>query len=148
MRIFTIVLIIILSSQFAISQSDATFIQGKVTSNNTNEALFDVDIAIYKHSTDTIIATTKTDLEGNYAFSNLETGFYDMTLDYTCHHSIKVVGVKIKEGRIERNIKLYRAMCPTVVHVSPFKVPLIDWSNTRSGSIFISEDLRNSPIKN
>lgn len=141
-------LLLFLFSQLGFGQVDFISIQGKVTSNNHDDALSNAEISIFKHNTDSLIATTKTDLKGNYTFFNIENGLYDMVFSGFCYGSTSIIGVRVTGvENCEKNLILFGGTC-VVIEIAPPTVPLIDWFNTTSGRTFISKDLEKSPIKN
>jgi len=83
-----------LFSTIAISQTD---LRGKVTEENGEPILFGT-IAIMKNGV--AITGTETDFDGNYSFSNIDPGTYDVESSYVGLGTVRISGVIVKAGRI------------------------------------------------
>ncbi len=123
-----------------------TALQGKVTDEDSGEALLFCNVALYKSGV--LIVGTDTDLDGNYSFSNLDPGTYDLQVSYTGYATQRVVGVLVAAGKVNRaDVQLSAGLVLDEVIVKDFRVPLIEQDNTTSGGVVTSEQIRNLPTK-
>lgn len=149
MKTFFVLVIIIFSSQFAISQIDSTgSIEGKVTSNASKQPLLFANISIYKTGSATPESGTETDLDGNYSISNLDDGLYDIEVGYVGYSSKKVMKIKVIPNQTTIfNIELSDGVC-TCPYIEPYEEPVIRLDFMTRGRVYTSDDLRKSPIRN
>lgn len=124
-----------------------TALEGKVTQEDTGEPVLFGTLALFKNGV--LITGTDTDVDGNYFFSGIEPGTYDVEATYVGLTTSRVTDVIIKAGKTNR---LDIVMKPNqnmldVVEIIDFKVPLIDPDNTSSGSTVTAESIKTLPIK-
>ena len=148
MKTFTVLVIAILFSQFAIGQSDSISIQGKITDAENKQPLMFATVAIYKNGYEVLVTGTNTDLDGNYSVSNLDTGFYDIKVSYTGYKEKNIAKVEIfNDTTLVQNIELSEGVEKSDIIFS-CPPPMIRHDRFTKGRVYTSEDLRNSPIKN
>jgi len=124
-----------------------TSLQGQIVDDVTNEAILFGTVALYKN--EVLITGTETDFDGNYYFSNLEPGTYEVEARYVGYTSERQVGVIVKAGRTNQlNFRLTTGVIMDEVVIKDYKAPLIEIDNTTSGGTVTSETIRNLPTKN
>ena len=84
-----------LFATMAISQ---TSLQGKVTEAENGEPVLFGNVALYKNGV--LVTGIETDFDGNYHFSNIDPGTYDIESSYVGLGTVKISGVIIMAGRI------------------------------------------------
>ena len=70
-------------------------ISGKIVDKEMGDVLLFANVALFQN--DILITGTETDLDGNFQFTNLEPGLYDIEASYVGYQSQRLVGVEIKE---------------------------------------------------
>jgi len=81
------------------------------------------------------IGGTTTDLDGNYSFSNIEKGMYDVETVYVGYRNHQITGINVGETPIEVNVEIgvdhnSTPICgPLIMHVPP----LIEHDDTSTG---------------
>ena len=134
----------------SISVFAQTALKGKVTDPDTGEELPFATVQLFKEGT--FVNGTTTDFEGNYFFSNIDPGTYDIQADFTGYQGVRLEGIPVTPGRtnvadveISNSGGVVLDLGATVV---AFKVPLIEQDNTTSGQTVTSEQIRNLPTRN
>lgn len=123
-----------------------TALQGKVTDQETTEPILFCNVALYKN--DVLLRGEITDVDGNYAFANIDPGNYDVVISYTGYTTHRTRGVLISAGKVNKlDIQLSAGVVLDAVVVVDYKVPLIEQDNTTSGGVVTSEQIRNLPTK-
>lgn len=133
---------------FALSLFSQTSLQGKITEEESGEPVIFATVAIYKGGV--LISGTESDLEGNFIFSDIDPGNYDVEVRFIGLATRREVGVVVKSGK---TTKLDFQLKPEGVVVDgieivDYKVPLIDFDNTTSQKTVTSENIRNIPTRN
>ena len=124
-----------------------TTIEGKVTDQATGEPILFGSVALYKN--DVLITGTESDLDGNYIFSGLDPGTYDLEVSYVGYQPQKVVGVTAKAGQINKvDITISEGVTLQTAVIVDYKEPLIDFDNTTSGGTVTAEQIKSLPTKN
>ncbi len=126
-----------------------TSLQGKVTDVDDNNApLPFATVQLFKDGA--FYQGTNTDLDGNYFFSNIDPGTYDVQVDYTGYPPTRINDIPVNAGRTNvANVEVAnQGLTLTEVVVTGFKVPLIEQDNTTSGQTVTSEQIRNLPTRN
>lgn len=126
-----------------------TSLSGKVTDADSGEAILFGSVAIYKNGV--LVTGTETDLDGNYNFSNIDPGNYDVEVSYVGYQSQKVTGVQVFAGKANKlDIELGGSggIVLDEVVVVEYKVPLIEQDNTTSGAVITSDQIKNLPTRN
>ncbi len=123
-----------------------TSLEGKVTEEGTGEPIIFGTVALYKN--DVLITGTETDFDGNYFFSNLDPGTYDVEASYVGYTASRVTDVVVKAGKTNTlNLSIAEGETLEGVTVIEYKVPLIDKDNTSSGATVTAESIKSLPIK-
>jgi outer membrane receptor protein involved in Fe transport len=127
--------------------SAQTSLQGKVTEDASGEPVIFGTVALYKNGV--LITGTETDFDGNYFFSNLDAGTYDVEASYVGLTSSRVNNVVVKAGKTNSlNIALKEdGIMLEGVEIIEYVVPLIDKDNTSSGATVTAESIRSLPLK-
>ncbi len=123
-----------------------TSLQGKVTDAETDEAVLFCNVALYKNGV--LMLGVETDVDGNFAFANIDPGTYDLEVSYVGYQTQRINGVLVAAGRVNRvDVELSQGLVLDEVVVTDYKVPLIEQDNTTSGGVVTSEQIRNLPTK-
>ena len=141
-----ILLLFVLSCISITGMLAQTSLEGKVTDAASGEAILFGTVALYKN--DVLISGTETDLDGNYFFSNLDPGTYDIEASYIGYTAQRQVGVVINAGRTNRlDFSISEGVLFEAVEIVAYKVPLIEIDNTTSGATVTAEAIRSLPTK-
>jgi len=123
-----------------------TSLEGKVSDATSGESILFGTVALYKN--DVLISGTETDLDGNYFFSDIDPGTYDIEASYIGYTAQRQVGVIVKAGRTNRlDFAISEGMVLDAVEIKAYKVPLIEIDNTTSGATVTAEAIRSLPTK-
>jgi outer membrane receptor protein involved in Fe transport len=138
---------IILCLAFTISSAQ-TSLEGKVTDAGSGEPILFGSVALFKEGV--LITGTETDLDGNYFFSDMQPGTYDVEASYVGYQAVREVGVVVKAGRTNRlNFDIAEGVLLDIgAVIKDYKAPLIEIDNTTSGGTVTAEKIRNLPTKN
>ena len=143
-RYLLLICSLLLTASIAMSQ---TSLGGKVTDDDTGEAILFGSVALYKNGV--LITGTETDLDGNYNFSAIDPGTYDVEVSYTGYTANRVTGVQVLAGKANKlDVKLGVGVTLTEVVVTEFKAPLVEQDNTTQGRTLTSEDIKSLPTRN
>lgn len=126
-----------------------TSLSGKVTDQETGEPILFGNVVLYKNGV--FITGTETDFDGNYSFSSIDPGTYDVEVSYVGYQTQRTTGVKVLAGKSNKaDIKLNSGggVVLDEIVVTEYKVPLIEQDNTTSGGVITSEQIRNLPTRN
>jgi len=139
-------LILFFAGTFLVPLLSQTSLEGKITDEN-KEVLIGATIVLFKSGVQK--AGTTSDIDGNYSFSNIDPGTYDIEFSYIGFQTQRIQGVVVFAGKSNRlNVELTVGIILNEVVVSDYKVPLIQQDNTTSGGTVTSEQIRNLPTKN
>ncbi len=132
---------------FAVVSADAqTTLEGKVTDAETGEPILFGNVALYRGGN--LVTGTQTDFDGNYSFTNIDPGTYDVEASYVGYTPQRQTGVLITAGRANRlDIELTSGVMIDEIEVVEYIVPLIEQDNTTSGGTLTGEEIRNLPVK-
>jgi len=123
-----------------------TSLEGKVTDAATGEPILFGTVALFKN--DVLITGVETDLDGNYFFSDIDPGTYDIESSYIGYTPQKQVGVIVKAGRTNRlDFAISEGVLMDAIEIVEYKVPLIEIDNTTSGATVTAAAIRSLPIK-
>jgi len=141
-------LLLLILLLFVVSLLEAqTSLSGKVTDAETAEPIIFSTVALYKN--DVLITGTESDVDGNYSFSNIDPGTYDLLVSYTGYNAQRVTDIQVLAGKSTRlDVSLQSGVLLEQVEVVEYKVPLIEQDNTTSGGVITSEQIRNLPTRN
>ncbi|MCB9272052.1 MAG: carboxypeptidase-like regulatory domain-containing protein [Lewinellaceae bacterium] len=81
----------------AVSGWTQTSLEGKVTDQETGEALIGCNIALYRNGV--LVTGTDTDIDGNYTLSNIDPGTYDVEVSYVGYQTQRQTGVVVFSGK-------------------------------------------------
>ena len=123
-------------------------LSGKVTEADSGEPVLYGTVALYKNGV--LITGVETDFDGNYTFSSIDPGTYEVEASYIGLQKQKITGVVVLAGKaIKLDISMANeGVIMEEITVVEYKVPLIEQDNTTSGAVVTSEDIRNLPTKN
>jgi outer membrane receptor protein involved in Fe transport len=145
MRIFTTLFVCTLFS--AVSLMAQTSLGGKVTEQDSGEPVIFGTVSLFRGGV--LITGTETDFDGNYVFSSVDPGTYDVEASYVGFTPQRQVGVVIVAGKSNKlDFRLSSGVVLATVEIVDYVVPLIEQDNTTQGGIKTQEQIRNLPTKN
>lgn len=126
----------------------STSLGGKVTDQENGEPIAFGNVVLYKNGV--LTTGTETDVDGNYLFSNIDPGTYDLEVSYVGYTTQRLTGVQVLAGKFNKaDVKLSSGgILLGEVVVTEYKVPLVQQDNTTSGGTITSEQIRSLPIRN
>lgn len=132
---------------FASAQT-STSLAGKVTDEESGVPVTFANVVLYKNGV--LNTGTETDENGNYLFSNIDPGTYDIQVSFTGFQTQRLRDIRVFAGKTNKaDVKLStNPNLLTEVVVTDYKVPLIQQDNTTSGGVITSEQIRNLPTRN
>lgn len=124
-----------------------TSVEGKVVNAETGEPVDFATVALYRNNV--LVAATDTDLDGNYFFSDVTPGTYDIQASLVGFAPKRINGVLVGSGQVTRvNIQLSTdAQLLDVVEIVDYKVPLIQLDQTTTGTTITAQSIANLPLK-
>jgi len=123
-----------------------TSLKGKVTDAASGEPILFGSVGLYQ--SDVLVAGVETDLNGNYLFSDIDPGTYDVEASYIGYTAQKVKGVNIKAGRVNKlDISISEGVEMDAVEIVEYKKPIIKFNSTTSGTTSPSFPVRSLPSK-
>jgi hypothetical protein len=125
-----------------------TTIEGKVRDAKTGEAIAFGSVELYRNGV--LISGSSTDLDGNYFFTDIQAGTYDMEASYVGFAPQRQTGIVINAGKTNRvnfDISDDAILLDLGVEIKAYKVPLIDQDNTTQGKTITQENIRALPTK-
>ena len=123
-----------------------TQVQGKVSDGSTGEPILVGIVALYKSGS--LITGTDTDFDGNYFFSDVDPGTYDIEVSCVGYANQRIADVVVKAGKVTIvDVAISEGIEMPNCYILNYKVPLIDFWDTTSGMIFTSELLEELHIK-
>lgn len=126
-----------------------TSLSGKVTDAATQDPVLFGAVAIYQNGI--LKSGTETDFDGNYNFSNLAPGTYDIEFSYLGYQTLRIEKVMVFEGKdnkLNAELENSRGILLEEVVVRSYKVPLIEQDNITSGQTLTTEQIRALPTRN
>ncbi|MEO6131450.1 MAG: carboxypeptidase regulatory-like domain-containing protein, partial [Saprospiraceae bacterium] len=139
-------LLISILSSFGLAAWSQSSLEGKVTDAKTGETVIFANVIIFKDGN--LKTGTTTDTDGNYVFSSLDPGTYDVQVSYTGYPDQKQTGVVVLAGKaIRLDFKMDAGVLLGDVVVKAYKVPLIEQDNTTQGGVKTAEQIKNLPVK-
>ena len=121
-------------------------LEGKVVDGESGEPILFGNVALYKNGV--LITGTETDFDGNYSFSNIDPGTYDVEASYVGYNAQRQVGVVVLAGKAVRlDFELSAGVLLDEVEVVDYVEPLIEQDNTTTGGIVTAEEIQNLPTK-
>lgn len=139
-------LLMLFALSICVTLQAQTSLQGKVTDAASGEPILFGTIALYKN--DVLVTGTETDLDGNFFFSDVDPGSYDIEASYVGYTPQRQVGVVVSGGKSNLvNMSISEGTLMDEVVIVDYKVPLIEIDNTTSGGTVTSEQIQNLPTK-
>jgi outer membrane receptor protein involved in Fe transport len=125
-----------------------TSIQGKITEEETGEAVLFATIALYKN--DVLMSGTESDFDGNYSFSDIDPGTYSIEVSFLGLATQRIQGIVAKAGKVNIvSVSMKEeGQLLDVVDIVDYKVPLVEFDNTTQGKALTAESIQNLPTKN
>lgn len=131
---------------FSATVSAQTSLYGKVTEDESGEPVLFGNVAMYKNGV--LITGVETDLDGNYSFSNIDPGTYDVEVSYVGLQAQRITDVKVFAGKANKlDVTMGSGIILDEVVVVEYKVPLIEQDNTTSGKTITSDEIKNLPTR-
>ena len=132
----------------AVSLLAQTSLEGKVKDKESGEPILFGTVALYKNGV--LTTGAETDLDGNYFFSDIQPGTYDLEISYLGYKKSRMNGIICKAGQTTRvNIDMeVEGVLVDAVVITDYKVPLIEIDNTSQGATITSEKIATLPQKN
>ncbi len=148
MRYF-IILCTLFCSQFYTSAqtSTKTILQGVVSETASGEFIPFADVVLFQDSNP--VTSTQTDFDGNYSFSDIKPGIYNIECRFLGYATTRLDSVIVKSQEVTTaNLSLSEAgeLLDEVV-ICAYKVPLINRCATSSGNTVTAESIKNLPSK-
>ena len=123
-----------------------TSLQGKVTDATSNEPILFGTVALMKDGS--IVKGVETDLDGNYYFSDINPGMYDVEASYVGYTAARLTGVVVKADKSNKlNLQIAEGVLADEIVITEYKIPLIEFDNTTTGGTVTSEDIKSLPTK-
>ncbi len=140
-------LLISIFTSFGLASWAQSSLEGKVIDNANGESLIFANVVLFQNGN--LIQGAQTDLDGNYVFSSIDPGTYDVEASYTGFPTQRQTGVVVYAGKaIRLDFKLDDGLLLDAIEIKAYKVPLIEQDNTTQGGIKTAEQIRNLPVKN
>lgn len=122
-----------------------TSLSGKVMDQQGEPVIF-AAVALYQSGV--LKKGMDTDFDGNYVFSSIDPGTYDLEVSYVGLTTKRIEGVVVFAGRANKlNVELSSDPI-TLTEVVCYAVPLVEQDNTTSGGIITSEQIKKLPRRN
>lgn len=153
-RYIILLTLLFLGSSTLFAQTTGS-LQGKVIDVGNDEGLPFANVVLEKEGMQ--ISGTQTDFDGNYNFSNVNAGTYDVLVSYVGFPTVKTEGVVIRLGQVVRfDIEMEEGTNALVdstggtveIVVRGYRIPLIEQDATSGGQTLGSEDIKNLATRN
>ena len=123
-----------------------TSLQGKVTDAGSNEPILFGTVALMENGN--IVKGVETDIDGNYYFSDINPGIYDVEASYVGYTAVRQTGVVVKADKSNKlNLEIAEGVLADEIVITEYKIPLIEFDNTTTGGTVTSEDIKSLPTK-
>ena len=141
---FTLFILCLFLSSVAFGQ---TQLQGKISDEVTGEPIIIGTVALYKEGV--LVTGTDTDFDGNYFFSDVDPGTYDIEASYVGYQAKRISGVVAKGGQTTLvDISISEGIVLETAVIVGYEVPLVEFDNTTQGNVLTSEAIEALPTKN
>ncbi len=142
---FLLLCFFIVTTASVVAQTSLT---GKVTNEANGEAIPFSNVVLYKNGV--FITGTETDIDGNYNFTSIDPGTYDLEVSFIGLQTQRLVDIQVLAGKANRaDVQMTEGgVVLDEVVVREYKVPLVEQDNTTSGGVLTSEQIRNLPTRN
>jgi len=120
-------------------------LSGKVTDEEGGTQAF-CNVVLYKNG---VLKTgVQTDFEGNYRFTDVDPGKYDVQVSLVGYKTLMQTGVVIGSGKsVKLDMKLEKGVALDAVTIKEYRVPIVDRDNTTQGQTLTSEQIEKLPVK-
>ncbi len=125
-----------------------TALEGKVIDQGSTETIPFATVALYKNGV--LITGTDTDFDGNYTFSNIDPGTYDVEAKFLGYATSRITGVQVNADKVNSlNFELQEEgeVLDEVIIVG-YTVPLINIDETSQGGVLTADAIKALPTKN
>ena len=129
---------LIFFSLFCLSANGQTSLKGSITDEASGEPLIFATVALYQNGV--LITGTDSDFDGNYFFSSIEPGSYEIEASFLGYDTNRIEEVLVKKDKIAIvNVSMKEAGHFIFCHFPEliYNPPLIDLQNTTSGQIIV-----------
>lgn len=144
MKNLLFILLLLMTYSFAFTQ---TSLSGKITEEDEdyNEPVLFGNVVLFKEGI--LITGQETDFEGNYHFTAIDPGTYEVEASYLGLQTKRISDVVVQAGiNTVLDIQLaYTESCCFPVITLDYTIPLIEHDNFTSGTIYTSSQIRVSP---
>jgi len=125
-----------------------TSLEGKVTEDSNGMPVPFATVALYKDGT--LLTGGDTDFDGNFFFSDIDPGTYDVEISFIGFATNKITGVIVKGGKVNKvDAKMIEeGVLMEKIVITEYKVPMVEFDNTTQGNTITAEDIRALPVKN
>ena len=124
-----------------------TTLQGTVTDVDNGDPLISASVALYKDGN--LVTGNITDFDGNFYFSNIDPGSYDLLVSYTGYQDQRLAGIGVLAGRANvADVELSQGVTLATATVVDYREPLVEQDNTTQGNIVTSDEIRQLPTRN
>ena len=134
---------------FTITIMAQTSLSGKVTDAETKDPILFGAVAIYQNGV--LKFGRETDFDGNYNFSNLDPGTYDIEFSYLGYQTLRIEKVTVfagKAAKLDVEMKNSGGILLEEVVIRSYKVPTIKQDNTTQGGTISASEIRALPTRN
>jgi len=134
----------LLFSQLIFAQSQS--IQGKIYDEKTEEGLPFANVVLLQNGIQ--VSGTTTDLDGNYSFTDLKPGIYDVEAIYVGYLNHKIEGIQISQSQIvPLDLEMgYPKITCCYIGYSSYIIPLIDHDDTSTSNTMDSGEISRMPF--
>lgn len=153
---YIILLTLLLVGSVSLLAQTTGSLQGKVVDIGNDEGLPFANVVLEKEGVQE--AGTQTDFDGNYNFSNVQAGTYDLLVSYVGYPTVKTEGVVVRLGQVVRlDIEMEEGTSvfgpdstgqETEIVVRAYRIPLIEQDATTGGQTLGSEDIQTLATRN
>lgn len=146
---YIILLTLLMFSASSLWAQTTSGLQGKISDEATGESIPFANIVIQKDGAQ--VAGTTTDFDGNYNFSNVNAGTYDVVVTYVGYRDLKMTDVLLKVGQVIRLDLVFPEEASSINAfgegsdipiVIGYRIPLIEQDNTTGGQTIGAEDIK------
>ena len=126
--------------------SSQTSLEGKVIDSNSGEAILFGTVALFKN--DVLIIGVETDLDGNYFFTDIDPGTYDVQASYIGYTPLKYMKVIVKAGRTNTlDFAINAGIEIGPVRIVEYPIPPVEIDYTPSYSTEAADKVRSLPTR-
>ena len=123
-----------------------TSLSGQVTNLDSGETLPFATVALYKGGV--LITGTETDFDGNYSFSSIDAGTYNVEFSYVGFGTQTISNVNVIDNKLNKlDVEMSEGENLKEVVIT-YQKPLVEQDNTSQGQTITSEEIQNLPVKN